>query len=451
MADDAVITLGYDNSKVRAGARETEAVMNAAASKVKRYWNQTSRDVADAFNPLSRGALAKFGGIGVSVFAATSAVRTLHAAVDRLSQADYISPGQKTQLEGMAKGFDLLGESVDRLMSGAITGMASLGSKMAPEAWTGGLNIESLTTAFSAAKQAAAATELNNKLNARRNVLEREFMTDSEKIASLEKESGTASAERKLEIEFEIRKIRQGMTEDEKKARQEKDKADQDRLKWEKDAGERMRKILDDKSKREGDVQRAKEKDEQDAQERAKDSYDKWEQGEFDKIAVMNDFRARRQNVRAEEKAENESRLKEATHIQENLQIMQAKASGNTRLAQRLEKEQGIRTRAAEISEQLGISPASARTIAQRESDLSERAERRANGDRRIYGYTGGARRMTDTLSGYDLYHSRGGTSNMLSPPKGQRVEKGGNAPSKVDNSDVISVLKEIVSRLTVE
>jgi hypothetical protein len=56
MADDAVIRLGYDNSKVRAGAKETQAIMQKTAGAVSK-----------SFEPMTAGLGKAFAAIGGSM------------------------------------------------------------------------------------------------------------------------------------------------------------------------------------------------------------------------------------------------------------------------------------------------------------------------------------------------------------------------------------------------
>lgn len=126
MGDDAVIKIGYDDSKVRSGAKGTESVMAKSAHNVKTNWAHTSKELKDVFDPLSRGALVKAGAAGVAVYGVVSAVKTLRENVDRLSEADYLSTKQHAQMQTISDFMTEIDQERDRMMAGLIAGAGDL-------------------------------------------------------------------------------------------------------------------------------------------------------------------------------------------------------------------------------------------------------------------------------------------------------------------------------------
>lgn len=64
MADDAVIRLGYDNSKVRKGAKETEAIMKQTAGQVEKTWAKTGANAGQSAGVAGRAGMMGKGGKG---------------------------------------------------------------------------------------------------------------------------------------------------------------------------------------------------------------------------------------------------------------------------------------------------------------------------------------------------------------------------------------------------
>lgn len=126
MGDDAVIKIGYDDSKVRSGAKGTESTMAKSAHAVKTNWGHTSKELKDVFEPLSRGALVKAGAAGVAIYGVTQAVGQLRETVERLGQADYLSTKQHAQMEFISGFISEVSQERDRMMSGLIAGAGDL-------------------------------------------------------------------------------------------------------------------------------------------------------------------------------------------------------------------------------------------------------------------------------------------------------------------------------------
>ena len=96
------------------------------------------------------------------------------------------------------------------------------------------------------------------------------------------------------------------------------------------------------------------------------------QEGEHRKHAIAKAAEAARA---AAEKLNNQNSYKKS--LEEEMAILQAKASGNNRLAEQMERELRIRAKAKEIQEQAGVSEQQARNAAERMVGYEERAAKR--------------------------------------------------------------------------
>ncbi len=96
--------------------------------------------------------------------------------------------------------------------------------------------------------------------------------------------------------------------------------------------------------------------------------------------------------IRAAEKARGQAESKRG--LLEEFRILEAKASGQSELAAKLEKEAAIRQRAKQIMEETGASQERAMQIARRIQELQERAEERARGGSSSHGSDDGRRKI---------------------------------------------------------
>lgn len=393
MGDDAVIRLGYDNAKVRAGAKETEAIMNRASGKIRTDWNQTSKDLKDAFEPMSRGALVKVGGMGAALYGVQMAVGAVIDTVDRLSKAEYISSQQQAQMKYISDFFTDISQERDRWLASGVT--------MIGDALTGGA-----VSAGGAMEEQASARERTVRLEIQLGAITKQRMeaemTLEEKLAALQK--------RRDDLELSINNRKKTPTNDE---RLKKEIERQNVLK-QIDEVERARDQRNDA--RASQIQDAQQNYESRVVQNALEPQGKLvqlvaQQKELEqRIADAGDdelkklqLRAQLEDVNAgikreqlgiykqsEDLAKKEvERLKKISDFETSNDILQAKAHGRKREASRLEREQQVSKKAEEI-QAMGFSPEEARAKAEDLQKLQDRAAKKAGkgGRSTISGYS---------------------------------------------------------------
>ena len=324
MGDDAVIRLGYDNAKVRSGARETEAIMQRSAAKVKHDWNETSKKLKDAFEPMSRGALVHAGGVGVAIYGATMAVSKFRETVERLSKAEYLSQEQQNQMGHLATQFERIDHWMDKVTAKAIAGTFNF--------FSGG-NFDKAVQYDAAGKSYERQAGLIKEITAMEKSAAEEQMTTAEKLAA-------------------------------KKA---------DVLAIEEDIAKENARTFDTADKR-------------------AESQEKMLTMQKQLLGLQKDERGLQKTLADENKtaADKEAtRRQKAGDILADMQEKELRAAGKNKQADKLAKEHRIDTRTRDIAAQLGIDPADARGIAEREAALQEKIDKRSGkgGRRRISGY----------------------------------------------------------------
>lgn len=444
MAEDAVIRLGYDNSKVRAGARETETTMQRTSKNVRLQWVEASKGIKDAFDPLSRGALVKAGGIGVGLFAATTAVDKFISKVHSLAEAPYLSTQQHHQMQVISNFFDEISQRRDEMIAG---GIAWFGNEL-----TGG-RVYAAAEAESKAEERQKQLELEVKLEQVQKKNRTAALDDAGKLADKREElasvdrrmTGAASdaARLKLEIEREtilgqIAEIERDIAKDAASAADARKKDLESIAQMAERTATAAADILPDPEKldalkkqlasifeqfdatgglfadksasgiqsvaeartKNGDVEGAKLAYEQlqkvldlkkaigELEQKIADDASRNEKKRIEAIReqqdVMLDFRRRHREAReyeAEQQKKAQERQQKAGDILSGIQEMELRASGRDKAADKLARERKIASRAGEIAEELGIDPTSARGIAEQEAKLEERINGRQSRD----------------------------------------------------------------------
>lgn len=206
--DLEIAKLKLKAEQVKAEFRSMQQAASQASLGDKLFgskWNQTSKDVKDAFDPLSRGALVKAGGLGVGIYAAQQAMNALVSTVKELSAAEYLSAEQRGQMQAMASFFSELSENVDRFKADVI---GSLG-----DFFTGGA-----VSRYAEMEMAAAGRErtmtLQSDLTAAREDRRQAGLSDEQKLtemqrrkAVLEARRGRQTGDEALQTSVEIEKL----------------------------------------------------------------------------------------------------------------------------------------------------------------------------------------------------------------------------------------------------
>lgn len=206
--DLEIAKLKLKAEQVKAEFRSMQQAASQASLGDKLFgskWNQTSKDVKDAFDPLSRGALVKAGGLGVGIYAAQQAMNALVSTVKELSAAEYLSAEQRGQMQAMASFFSELSENVDRFKADVI---GSLG-----DFFTGGA-----VSRYAEMEMAAAGRErtmtLQSDLTAAREDRRQAGLSDEQKLAEmqrrkagLEARRGRQTGDEALQTSVEIEKL----------------------------------------------------------------------------------------------------------------------------------------------------------------------------------------------------------------------------------------------------
>lgn len=188
--DLEIAKLKLKAEQVKAEFRSMQQAASQASLGDKLFgskWNQTSKDVKDAFDPLSRGALVKAGGLGVGIYAAQQAMNALVSTVKELSAAEYLSAEQRGQMQAMASFFSELSENVDRFKADVI---GSLG-----DFFTGGA-----VSRYAEMEMAAAGRErtmtLQSDLTAAREDRRQAGLSDEQKLAEMQRRKAVLEARR---------------------------------------------------------------------------------------------------------------------------------------------------------------------------------------------------------------------------------------------------------------
>lgn len=206
--DLEIAKLKLKAEQVKAEFRSMQQAASQASLGDKLFgskWNQTSKDVKDVFDPLSRGALVKAGGLGVGIYAAQQAMNALVSTVKELSAAEYLSAEQRGQMQAMASFFSELSENVDRFKADVI---GSLG-----DFFTGGA-----VSRYAEMEMAAAGRErtmtLQSDLTAAREDRRQAGLSDEQKLtemqrrkAALEARRGRQTGDEALGTSVEIEKL----------------------------------------------------------------------------------------------------------------------------------------------------------------------------------------------------------------------------------------------------
>lgn len=188
--DLEIAKLKLKAEQVKAEFRSMQQAASQASLGDKLFgskWNQTSKDVKDAFDPLSRGALVKAGGLGVGIYAAQQAMNALVSTVKELSAAEYLSAEQRGQMQAMASFFSELSENVDRFKADVI---GSLG-----DFFTGGA-----VSRYAEMEMAAAGRErtmtLQSDLTAAREDRRQAGLSDEQKLTEMQRRKAVLEARR---------------------------------------------------------------------------------------------------------------------------------------------------------------------------------------------------------------------------------------------------------------
>lgn len=206
--DLEIAKLKLKAEQVKAEFRSMQQAASQASLGDKLFgskWNQTSKDVKDAFDPLSRGALVKAGGLGVGIYAAQQAMNALVSTVKELSAAEYLSAEQRGQMQAMASFFSELSENVDRFKADVI---GSLG-----DFFTGGAVSQYAEMEMAAAGRERTMT-LQSDFTAAREDRRQAGLSDEQKLtemqrrkAALEGRRGRQSGDEALQTSVEIEKL----------------------------------------------------------------------------------------------------------------------------------------------------------------------------------------------------------------------------------------------------
>lgn len=333
MADDAVIKLGYDNSKVRAGARETEATMQRTARSVKGNWNETSKKMKDVFDPLSRGALVNAGGVGVAIFGATQAISKFRTTVETLAKAEYLTASQRDQMGHVAAQFQRVDEYIGKIQAKAIAGIFN--------GLSGG-DFDKAVAADAAGQSYQRQAAIIAEITSMEKALAEDQLSSAEKLDARRQEA--------LDIEKQI----------EAERRKTFDTTDKEAQSQEKMLGLDKQKLV--MQKQINDLQKA--------------------------VAADN----KRAADEAQKAAEKQAAIQgKAGDIAGNLAEMKERAGGRDRKADKIARERKISSRAKDIADQLGISQEDATNIATEESNLQDKVSGKRTGVRR----SGKARKKT--------------------------------------------------------
>lgn len=188
--DLEIAKLKLKAEQVKAEFRSMQQAASQASLGDKLFgskWNQTSKDVKDVFDPLSRGALVKAGGLGVGIYAAQQAMNALVSTVKELSAAEYLSAEQRGQMQAMASFFSELSENVDRFKADVI---GSLG-----DFFTGGA-----VSRYAEMEMAAAGRErtmtLQSDLTAAREDRRQAGLSDEQKLTEMQRRKAVLEARR---------------------------------------------------------------------------------------------------------------------------------------------------------------------------------------------------------------------------------------------------------------
>lgn len=188
--DLEIAKLKLKAEQVKAEFRSMQQAASQASLGDKLFgskWNQTSKDVKDAFDPLSRGALVKAGGLGVGIYAAQQAMNALVSTVKELSAAEYLSAEQRGQMQAMASFFSELSENVDRFKADVI---GSLG-----DFFTGGAFSRYAEMEMAAAGRERTMT-LQSDLTAAREDRRQAGLSDEQKLTEMQRRKAVLEARR---------------------------------------------------------------------------------------------------------------------------------------------------------------------------------------------------------------------------------------------------------------
>ena len=188
--DLEIAKLKLKAEQVKAEFRSMQQAASQASLGDKLFgskWNQTSKDVKDVFDPLSRGALVKAGGLGVGIYAAQQAMNALVSTVKELSAAEYLSAEQRGQMQAMASFFSELSENVDRFKADVI---GSLG-----DFFTGGAFSRYAEMEMAAAGRERTMT-LQSDLTAAREDRRQAGLSDEQKLTEMQRRKAVLEARR---------------------------------------------------------------------------------------------------------------------------------------------------------------------------------------------------------------------------------------------------------------
>lgn len=188
--DLEIAKLKLKAGQVKAEFRSMQQAASQASLGDKLFgskWNQTSKDVKDAFDPLKSGALVKAGVRGVGIYAAQQAMNALVSTVKELSAAEYLSAEQRGQMQAMASFFSELSENVDRFKADVI---GSLG-----DFFTGGAVSQYAEMEMAAAGRERTMT-LQSDLTAAREDRRQAGLSDEQKLTEMQRRKAVLEARR---------------------------------------------------------------------------------------------------------------------------------------------------------------------------------------------------------------------------------------------------------------
>lgn len=188
--DLEIAKLKLKAEQVKAEFRSMQQAASQASLGDKLFgskWNQTSKDVKDAFDPLSRGALVKAGGLGVGIYAAQQAMNALVSTVKELSAAEYLSAEQRGQMQAISSFFSELSENEDRFKADVI-------------GWLGDLFTGGAVSRYAEMEMAAAGRErtmtLQSDLTAAREDRRQAGLSDEQKLTEMQRRKAVLEARR---------------------------------------------------------------------------------------------------------------------------------------------------------------------------------------------------------------------------------------------------------------
>jgi len=483
MADDAVIRMGYDNSKVRAGARDTEAAMRGLQKVVEKYfqntgqanersvnelkrrnkdhtktvehdWKETSNNIKDVFEPFSRGTLAKFGAVGVGIYGAQMAVNAFRDEVKYLSEAEFLSPKQHAQ---MAQAESMLSSVTSKVSELAHTSFAN-GMSSFMDGITGGQYTDN-AEAMARMERANKLTEQHNQLSEMARGIQEDLLDGESKLEAMKQREADLQAKiaelmrpkigenwgeqvKREEQVFELQK--QGVALKGEVLRLEKEitkqkqaqnaATDSAALEYEAQvianaAGERSKlvELVEKQGRLEREIANTLDDDTKKYKlmtqlEQANGEIVKEQQ----RLAAEGDKKGRDQ-------ATNRQRFEEETQIKE------LRGRGRNRQADKLEREMKLGDRATELAQKLGMSPEDALAAARREQTAEDRTKKRGllvNGRHRIMGYSKAQydeNPFVDHRSFNEFFHS---DKRRMNVPLSPSYKRGFSSDSKTKGAD---------------